>query len=134
LNLASFPALLLPRHPRRGFSRTKEYQYWAAKSHFFSLKVKRKNVRVLIIDDNRDVADSLRLLLEILGHEVRTAYLGMEGVRLAGAWLPAVVLSDIGLPDLSGYAVAQQLRQNEALAGTKLIAITAYGDENTRNR
>jgi CheY-like chemotaxis protein len=84
-------------------------------------------VRVLIIEDNRDAADSLQMLLGILGHEVRAAYTGPDGVEIASAWLPAVVLSDIGLPGLDGYEVACQLRKIQALSPTKLIAISAYG-------
>jgi CheY-like chemotaxis protein len=67
-------------------------------------------VRVLIIEDNRDAADSLRLLLEMLGHDVRAAYTGPEGVEAASAWRPDAVISDIGLPGLNGYEVARRLR------------------------
>ena len=84
-------------------------------------------MRVLIIEDNRDAADSLRLLLEMLGHDVRAAYTGPDGVEAASTWLPDAVISDIGLPGINGYEVARRLRKMQATAGTKLIAISAYG-------
>ena len=88
--------------------------------------------RILIIEDNRDAADSLELLLRVLGHEVRVAYTGPDGVELAGNWLPEVVLSDIGLPGLDGYGVARALRLNPATARVRLIAVTGYGSETDR--
>lgn len=88
--------------------------------------------RVLVIEDNRDAADMLRMVLEIQGHEVRTAYNGPEGVRLASDWRPDVVLCDIGLPGLDGYAVARALRGDPSTARSRLIAITGYGGEENR--
>jgi CheY-like chemotaxis protein len=100
--------------------------------------MRRRNIEwmmlVLIIEDNRDGAESLRLLLEILGHEARVAYSGLDGVRLAKECLPALVVSDIGLPGMDGFEVARTLRQNEALSKAKLIALTAYSDEDTLER
>lgn len=88
--------------------------------------------RILIIEDNRDSADSLRLLLSLLGHEVQVAYTGPEGVQIAFAWEPDVVLSDIGLPGLDGYGVARELRRNPGTSKARLIAITGYGREDDR--
>lgn len=89
--------------------------------------------RILIIEDNRDAADLLQLMLEMLGHEVAVAYSGPDGVRLAQEWRPQVVLSDIGLPGgLDGWGVAQTLRADPATAGARLIAITGYGREEDR--
>jgi CheY-like chemotaxis protein len=90
--------------------------------------------RVLIVEDNADVADSLRILLELLGHEVRVAYTGPEGVRTAHEFRPEVVLCDIGLPGLDGFGVAGELRHDDVTARTRLIAVTAYGDDATRQR
>ncbi len=90
--------------------------------------------RILIIEDNHDVADSLQLLLEVLGHETRVAYNGPDGVALAAEWLPEVVLSDIGLPGMDGYGVARALRANPSTAGIRLIAVTGYGNDNDRRR
>jgi CheY-like chemotaxis protein len=90
--------------------------------------------RVLIVEDNADVADSLRILLELLGHDVRVARTGPEGVRTAHVFRPEVVLCDIGLPGLDGFGVAGELRHDDATARTRLIAVTAYGDDATRRR
>src|SRR5207237_1303192 len=90
--------------------------------------------RVLIVEDNRDAADTLRMFLEARGHEVRVAYTGPEGVREATAWLPEVVLSDIGLPGLDGYALARRLRGEPGLEKALLAALTGYGGEDDRRR
>jgi PAS domain S-box-containing protein len=84
-------------------------------------------IRVLVVEDSRDSAESLRLLLEATGHEVRLAHSGDEGVRAAGQWRPDAVVCDIGLPGMDGFAVARRLRQDPATAGAKLIAVTGYG-------
>jgi PAS domain S-box-containing protein len=92
-------------------------------------------LRVLVIEDNADSADSLRMLLEMQGHEVRLAATGPEGVLVAEAWRPDVVLCDIGLPGgLDGYGVARELRRNPATAQARLIALTGYGQEHDRVR
>jgi CheY-like chemotaxis protein len=91
-------------------------------------------VRVLVIEDQRDTADSLRLLLELTGYAVRVAYAGTEGVRLAQDWRPDAVLADLGLPGLDGYAVARALRQDPGTAGARLIAVTGYGTTEDRCR
>jgi CheY-like chemotaxis protein len=89
--------------------------------------------RVLIIEDHKDAADSLQLYLQLLGHEVRVAATGPEGVRAAAAWRPDAVISDIGLPGLDGYGVAAALRQDPATAGVLLVGVSGYGrDEDVR--
>jgi CheY-like chemotaxis protein len=90
--------------------------------------------RILIIEDNHDTADSLAMLLRLLGHDVHVAYNGADGVEAARQYAPSAVLSDIGLPGLDGWAVARQLRADPTTAGTLLIAITAYGGDETRRR
>src|SRR6266550_1711841 len=74
------------------------------------------------------------MLLELVGHDARVAYTGLEGLRVTVEWLPDVVLSDIGLPGLDGYDVARELRSNPATTKVKLIAITGYGSEEARRR
>jgi DNA-binding response OmpR family regulator len=88
--------------------------------------------RILIIEDNREAADTLGEILKLLGHEVRIAYSGLEGVRLASDWGPTIVVSDIGLPELDGFEVARELRGSRKTAGAKLIALTAYGTDEDR--
>ena len=90
--------------------------------------------RVVIVEDNRATADSLRQLLDLSGYDVRVAYDGPEGVRAAEEWPPEFVLCDLGLPGLDGYGVATALRQHPATARTHLIAITAYGSDEARAR
>jgi PAS domain S-box-containing protein len=91
-------------------------------------------LRVLVVEDNRDAADSLRMLLQMLGHQVSVAYSGPEGVVRAHDWRPDIVLCDIGLPGLDGYGVAEELRRDPVTAGTRLIAITGYGQAEDRRR
>jgi len=90
--------------------------------------------RVLVADDNRDAADSLAMLLEIDGHEVRVAHGGRAALALAQTFRPEVVLLDIGMPDLSGYEVATQLRREPWAAGIHLVALTGWGQEGDRQR
>jgi CheY-like chemotaxis protein len=91
-------------------------------------------VRVVIIEDNRAAADSMRFLLDLYGYEVRVAYTGPDGVQVAEDWPPDFVLCDIGLPGLDGYGVAEALRHHPATTRAHLIAITAYGSEEARRR
>ena len=83
--------------------------------------------KVLVIEDNADAADSLRMLLELVGHEVRTAATGPAGVATARAFHPDLVLCDIGLPGMTGYEVARALRAEADLAGVTIVALTGYG-------
>lgn len=80
--------------------------------------------RVLIVDDEKDVTDSLSQLLSHWGHETRKAYDGKTVIQQAIAFQPQIVLLDIGLPNLDGYEVAQQLRHFKSLAGLKIAAVT----------
>jgi CheY-like chemotaxis protein len=91
-------------------------------------------VRVVIVEDNRAMADSMCTLLDLYGYDVRVAYSGPEGVRMAEAWPPDYVLCDIGLPGLDGYGVAAALRRHPATANAHLIAISAYSSEDARRR
>ena len=93
-----------------------------------------RRTRVVIVEDDQAVADSLQLLLDLHGYEARVAYTGPEGVRLAQEWPPEVVLCDLGLPGLDGYGVATALRQHPATAQARLIAVTADGSDAVRQR
>jgi CheY-like chemotaxis protein len=91
-----------------------------------------QRLRILIVEDNRDAATSLSLLLQTVGHEVKVAYTGPEGVSLGESWQPDLVLCDIGLPGMDGYGVARALRANSATAQTRLLALTGYGADEDR--
>jgi PAS domain S-box-containing protein len=84
-------------------------------------------LRILLIDDNADVSESLALLLQLEGHEVDTADRGLKGIEKAQAFRPQVVLLDIGLPDISGYEVARRLRELPETRQAFLVAISGYG-------
>src|SRR5207248_6546799 len=91
-------------------------------------------LRLLVVEDNPDGAESLQELLTLLGHEVEVAYSGAEGVEAAQRRPPHVVLCDIGLPGMDGYAVARELRRDPATAGAMLIAQSGYGREEDQQR
>ena len=88
--------------------------------------------RILVVDDNIDVAETLSLWLESLGHEVRIAHSGEMALTEACAFRPHVVLMDVGLPGMSGHETARQLRLRPELTGVVLIAVTGYGREEDR--
>ena len=94
----------------------------------------RRRMRVIVVEDNRAAADSLGQLLGLHGYEVRLAYTGPEGVRLAQEWPPEVVLCDLGLPGLDGYGVATALRRDPATAQARLIAVTGCDSDDARRR
>ena len=91
-------------------------------------------LRMLIVDDNRDAADSLAMLLRTTGNEIRTAYDGLEALQVASEFRPEVVLLDIGLPKIDGHEVAQRLRHEAWGRRVCLIAITGWSDESDRAR
>ena len=91
-------------------------------------------LRILVVDDNRDAIDSLELLLGGEGYDVSVAYDGESAVSLATTMQPDVVLLDIGLPGMDGYAVASTLRQRLGDAALRIIAVTGYGQPESRKR
>jgi len=93
-----------------------------------------KDLRILVVEDNKDSAESLRKLLEICGYSVAVAYTSREGLETAQQTPPDIVLCDIGLPDSDGYALAAALRSNPATARARLIAVTAYGSEEDKQK
>ena len=93
-----------------------------------------KPLHVLIVEDNTDSADILRTLLEHHGYRVSVAYSGPAGVSAAKSERPDVVLCDIGLPGMDGYAVADALRQSPETVRARLIAVTGYGRDADKRR
>jgi signal transduction histidine kinase/ActR/RegA family two-component response regulator len=91
-------------------------------------------LRVLVVDDNRDGADSLSDLLTALGNDTRTAYDGAEAVAVAAEFRPDVILLDIGLPKLNGYEACRRIRQQPGGNSVVLIAQTGWGQEEDRQR
>ena len=85
-----------------------------------------KSKRVLVVDDNVDIADSTAMLLEKFGHEVRTAHTGPAALEVARSFLPELILMDIGLPGMNGYEVAQRIRLEPQFERVWLIAVTGY--------
>jgi CheY-like chemotaxis protein len=83
-------------------------------------------VRVLIIDDNVDSADTLGDVLRLDEHEIAVSYSGAEGIDRARAFRPDVVLCDIGLPGMDGYEVARTLRADQDLGDTTLVALSGF--------
>jgi signal transduction histidine kinase/integral membrane sensor domain MASE1/CheY-like chemotaxis protein len=90
--------------------------------------------RILVVDDNRDSAESLGMMLRVVGHDIRTAHDGLEALQAAAAFQPQVVLLDIGLPKLNGYEVSRRLRQEPWGKEVLLIALTGWGQEEDRQR
>jgi PAS domain S-box-containing protein len=92
------------------------------------------SLRVLVVDDNLDTAQSLALLLVVSGHEVRVAHTGPTALEAALDYRPNVALLDIGLPEMDGYEVAKRIRQQPFLQDVVLVAMTGYGQDTDRQR
>ena len=90
--------------------------------------------RVLVVDDNRDAADSIAMLLELEGHNVAVAADGPRALEAAAANRPDIVLLDIGLPGMDGFEVARRMRQLPGLAKICLVAVTGYGQPGDKAR
>ena len=91
-------------------------------------------LRILVIDDNPDIAASLTFLLNAAGHTLDVAATGKQGVAAARQHRPDVVLCDIGLPDMDGYAVARELRAHHLTAGAYLIAVSGFAGDDDQHR
>jgi CheY-like chemotaxis protein len=90
--------------------------------------------RILIVDDNNDAAELLAELVRLSGHEVSVAFSGSSALREVDAFRPDVVLLDIGMPGMNGYEVAEALRARPECAALRIIALTAWGDPESRAR
>jgi CheY-like chemotaxis protein len=90
--------------------------------------------RVLVVDDNIDAADSIAMILRLQGYDVRCTHDGLSALDAAKTYHPDVIVLDIGLPGLSGYEVARQLRLDPEFASTPVVAVTGYGQDVDRKR
>jgi len=90
--------------------------------------------RVLVVDDNRDLAESLGMVLRLWGHDVKVVYDGPGALAAAREYRPDVVFLDIGLPGLDGYEVARRLRGPLGFRDARVVAITGYGREEDRRK
>jgi CheY-like chemotaxis protein/two-component sensor histidine kinase len=91
-------------------------------------------LRLLVVDDNEDSANSLGMLLRLQGHEVRVIYSGTEALELAKTYVPDMTFLDIGMPGMDGYEVARRLRQQPGLENAALVALTGWGQHEDRRR
>jgi PAS domain S-box-containing protein len=94
----------------------------------------RTSRRVLVVDDNRDSAETLAELARLWGFEIDTAFDGHSALQRASEWEPSCVVLDLGMPGLSGYEVARRLRRDRRFAGATLVALTGYGQAEDRER
>ena len=90
--------------------------------------------RILVVDDNRDAAMSLAIMLKLMGNETKTAYDGLEALDVAAAFRPDMVMLDIGMPKLNGFDTAQRMRQHTWGKHTVLVALTGWGQEEDKRR
>jgi CheY-like chemotaxis protein len=88
-----------------------------------------RGLQVLVVDDNKDSADSLCVLLKLWGFECRVAYDGASGLEVARAFRPDCLILDIAMPRMDGYTVAQLVRRLPGLEKAKIVALTAFSDE-----
>ena len=92
------------------------------------------SLRILVVEDNRDTAMALMTLLAMKGYVVHNAYNGLKAVEVAASFDPDVVLLDIGLPDINGHEVARRIRARRGGREVRMIAISAWSDDETRKR
>lgn len=116
--------VVLPIHHKRRSEITKTYEH--------SLKVPSR--RILVVDDNIDGAESLTLMLKLLGNDVQIANDGLEALDLAEKFRPEVILMDIGMPRLNGYEATKRIRQHGWGKDISIIALTGWGQENDREQ
>lgn len=90
--------------------------------------------RILVVDDNRDAAQSLAMLLKLMGHDARVADHGEAALRAVAEDMPEIVLLDIGMPGMDGYEVAQRLRRMPGADRVVLVALTGWGQDQDRQR
>jgi PAS domain S-box-containing protein len=97
-------------------------------------KPREPHRRILVVDDNRDAAETLTMLLELIGHEARSAYDGEAGVAAAAEFRPELILMDLGMPKVNGYEAARRIRAEPWGAAPFLVALTGWGADEDRQR
>jgi PAS domain S-box-containing protein len=90
--------------------------------------------RILVVDDNRDSAESMGEMLQLFGNEVALAHDGVEAVERAGAFRPQVILMDVGMPRLNGYEATRRIREQPWGKGVAIVALTGWGQEGDRSK
>jgi len=90
--------------------------------------------RILVVDDNRDAAESLRMLLCQLGHKVESAHDGFQAISLVEAYCPEVIIMDIGMPGMDGYEAVRIIRERKANCRPVLIAMTGWGQDSDKKK
>jgi PAS domain S-box-containing protein len=93
-----------------------------------------RSLRMLIVDDNKDAAETMAMYQGLHGHVTRVVHTGPEAVSIAGEFLPEVILLDIGLPGMDGYEVARQIRSMPEMRSVFIVALTGYGTDDDRER
>jgi CheY-like chemotaxis protein len=104
----------------------------AAPAH--AARAMRRPLRILVIDDNRDAADTLALLLDAEGHHTRVEYAGATALQAAAEFAPEVIFCDIGLPGMTGHEVAARLRADGSREAALLVAVTGWGTDDDKRR
>jgi CheY-like chemotaxis protein len=99
-----------------------------------AVRAPASTLKVVVCDDNVDAADSLSALLCSLGHEAHSTYEGSAALRMARELQPQVMVLDLGMPGLDGYAVAKAVRSDAALSSVRLVALSGYGQPEDRKR
>jgi CheY-like chemotaxis protein len=93
-----------------------------------------RRMRVLVVDDQPDMAECVALLVEALGHQARAVYDGATAIAVSRSEAPDVMFVDIGMPGINGYDVARQIRRRPDLSHVRLVALTGYGRDEDRSR
>ena len=93
-----------------------------------------RRMRVLVVDDNRDSADSMRMLLDASGQDARCVYDGVSALEIAESFRPEVVLLDIGMPSMDGYQVVRELRARNLAPRPVIAALTGWGQDSDKKK
>jgi CheY-like chemotaxis protein/anti-sigma regulatory factor (Ser/Thr protein kinase) len=112
----------------------KEAQQYSGDRSSDTAAVSGSKRRILVVDDNRDAAESLAMMLKLIGSETRTAADGLAAVEVAETYRPEMILMDIGLPKLNGYDACRRIREQPWSNGMVMVALTGWGQEEDRRR